>query len=83
MALNRNPAVSAMETSGLIEALREDPKFQAVMAEIYKTHRPGIPPFDPKGTTEENLALIESIKFASGMQKGFDLLFSLLVGRTL
>ena len=79
----KNPAFDALQTAGLIEALREDPKFQAVMAEVYRASRPGIPAFDPKGTTEENLAIIEQIKFASGMQKGFDLLFALLVGRTL
>lgn len=79
----RNPAFDALQTAGLAEKLRENPEFQAVMVEIWKTHRPGIPVFEPKSTTEENMATLEQIKFSYGMQKGFDLLFTLLVGRTL
>lgn len=72
-----------MQTSALLQALREDARFQAVMAEIWRAHRPGLPSFEPKATQEENIALLENMKFSSGMQKGFDLLFALLVGRTM
>ncbi len=83
MALSRDTATASLETFPLLEKLREDPRFQAALAEIWTSQRPGVPTFDPKDTIEENAALIERIKFAYGMQKGFDLLFSLLVGKTL
>ena len=76
-----NPAVDALQTAALLRALQDDARFQAVLAEVGKTYRPLIPSFEPQATTEGNLALMERIKFSFGMQKGFDLLYSLLAGR--
>lgn len=77
----QNPAVDSINTAPLLMALREDARFQAVMMDLWNSQRPPVPAFEPKASTEQNTDLIERIKFANGMQKGFDLLFGLLVGR--
>jgi hypothetical protein len=64
----------------LLKALQEDPKYQAVMAEVF-TQRPGIPRFSPQQTSAENEALVEKIKFEAARQIGFDLLYTLLTGQ--
>lgn len=75
------PGVAAMTTAELLIALQQRPEFQAVMGDIWRTQRPGVPPFEPQASMEENYALLERVKFSYGMQKGFDLLFSVLTGQ--
>ncbi len=73
-----NPA-DRLNTQEFLNALREDPKFQAVMAEVNRL-RPIVPVYLPKGTKEETDVIVEQIKFTYGEQRGFDLLFNLLTG---
>lgn len=61
----------------LLKALREEQRFQIIMDGL-KQHRPVVPSFRPGKEQDE---LIEKIKFQTGMQEGFDLLFKLLVGK--
>ncbi len=68
--------------NSLLLAMREDQKFQIVMAEL-KEHRPSIPKFSPGTTTEANQVLLEKIKHATGQQSGFDLLYSILTGQSI
>jgi len=77
----RNP-IQELQTKELLFALREDPRYQAVLAEV-SLQRPTIPRFEPQRTTEENDALVEKIKFFSAQQKGFDLLYMALTGQQL
>jgi len=64
----------------LLKQLQESPDFQVVMDSM-KQFRPVIPAYRPDSTTEADRALIEQIKYQSGRQDGFDLLFKFLVGK--
>jgi len=64
----------------LIASLRLLPEFQMVMKELYKA-RPSVPPYSPSETMEAEEATIRQIKDLSAQQKGFDLLWVLLMGR--
>lgn len=59
--------------------LRNDPKFRQVLKE-FKEHRPVIPVYEPQSTSEATQELLERIKFETGVQKGFDLIYLLLTG---
>lgn len=43
--------------------------------------RPVVPAYRPAGSIEANNAVIEELKYQSGRQDGFDLLFKLLTGK--
>lgn len=62
-----------------LAALRNDPKFLQVTKEL-KALRPVIPQFHPQASQEANNELLEQIKFISGKQVGFDLIYSFLTG---
>lgn len=64
----------------LLKQLRETREFQEIMDAMSK-HRPVIPEYRPAGSREANDGLIETIKYESGRQDGFDLLFKLLTGK--
>lgn len=59
---------------------REDPNFRRLMLEIFEERRPTIPSWRPQETQDANAALMEEVKYASAMQQGFDLLYSILLG---
>jgi hypothetical protein len=56
------------------------PGFQAVMADM-ATLKPVVPDYRPQGSVEANNALMEDIKYKSGLRDGFDTLYRALVGR--
>lgn len=62
--------------------IRNDAKFKQVMKE-FKTLRPVVPQYEPQATSEANQELIERIKFAHGMRKGFDLIYQQFTGEKL
>lgn len=64
----------------LLKQLRETPGFNEVMDELNK-YRPLVPLYRPGESIEESQRLLEEIKFQSGRQDGFDLLFRALTGR--
>lgn len=59
--------------------LRLNPLFREAMKEI-KAKRPIVPKYQPCQSQEETSSLWEQIKFASGRQEGFDLVYFLLTG---
>lgn len=62
-----------------LSELRLNPLFQEAMKEIQK-FRPVVPHYQPGESTEEVSSLIERIKFESGRQEGFDLIYLILTG---
>lgn len=62
----------------LIE-IKNDPKFKQVMRE-FKELRPLVSRFKPQGSVEANNELLERIKYESGRQDGFDLIYLQLTG---
>jgi len=62
--------------------LRNDPKFRQVMKEM-KERRPVLPRYQPQATSEANQELLEKIKFETGRQDGFDLIYLILTGERL
>lgn len=64
-----------MEGAALINDLKKTPQFLKAMMEIKKAHRPIVKPFDPR-----NPIAIDEWKYQSGLQAGFDLLYSVLTG---
>lgn len=62
--------------------IRNDPKFKQVMKEL-KTLRPVVPQYEPQQTSEASQELLERIKFAHGMRKGFDLIYLQFTGERL
>jgi hypothetical protein len=68
-----------LTTAVLLKELLEDPRFQMVMAEGSK-QRPLVPAYLPSAVRADSDALIEQIKFLSGQQRGFDLLYGILTG---
>jgi hypothetical protein len=62
--------------------LRNNPKFRQVMKEM-KELRPVLRRYQPQATSEANQELIEQIKFETGRQDGFDLIYMILTGERL
>lgn len=62
------------------QELALDPRFKALMRELNKQHRPCVPSYRPGQSREEADSLLERIKYESGRQEGFDLLFLRLTG---
>ena len=62
--------------------IRNDPKFKQVMKE-FRTLRPPVSKYRPQISQEANNELLERIKYESGKQDGFDLIFLLLTGEKL
>lgn len=62
-----------------LKELRINPLFREAMKEA-KKNRPVVPAYQPCQSQEEGLSLWERIKFDSGRQEGFDLLYLLLTG---
>lgn len=66
--------------SDLLDSIRKDKNFQAVMEEAVK-RRPIVPDFALAKTKDEQEMVIESIKQGAYLRQGFDLLFTYLTGR--
>ena len=62
-----------------LQELRLNPLFKEAMKEI-KKFRPVVPAYKPAQSCEEEDSLIERIKYASGEQSGFDLVYLVLTG---
>ena len=62
-----------------LQELIINPMFKGLMAEM-KKHRPVVPAYKPCQSREEADSLMERIKYESGRQEGFDLLFLRLTG---
>lgn len=62
----------------LIE-IKNDPKFKVVIRE-FRELRPLVSRFKPQGSVEANNELLERIKYESGRQDGFDLIYLQLIG---
>lgn len=62
-----------------LQELRVNPFFKSSMEEI-KKFRPVIPSYKPGQSQEESISLMERIKYESGRQEGFDLIYLLLTG---
>ena len=71
-------ALTPVAKQFLIE-LRINPLFQGLMKEINES-RPVVPAYRPCQSQEETFSLLEQIKYESGRQQGFDLIFLLLTG---
>ena len=63
----------------LLLKLRSTNEFRLIMAEM-KKKRPTVASYEPGKTKDEEEAVTNRLKFQSGMQKGFDLLFIALSG---
>lgn len=63
-----------------IKAIRSDTKFREVMQDLAKTKRPIIPKYRVCASVDDAESLIEDIKFKTGQQQGFDMLFQELTG---
>ena len=48
-----------------------------------KERRPVLPRYQPQATSEANQELLEKIKFETGRQDGFDLIYLILTGERL
>lgn len=59
--------------------LRQDPKFKHVLRELQQL-RPVIQSYRPQSSQEANQQLMEEIKYDSGRQAGFDLIYRFLTG---
>lgn len=66
--------------SALLQQLRESPEFQAVMSDALRT-RPVVADYRPMNTIDETTNAIEQIKYSMAQRAGFDLLYSVLMGR--
>jgi hypothetical protein len=64
----------------LLKDLRTKPEFLQVLEDSLK-HRPVIPAFVLSENQEEQYMVIEKIKYHTGLQRGFDLLYQHLSGR--
>jgi hypothetical protein len=62
-----------------LNELRTNPLFQETVKEL-KKFRPVVPAYKPCQSQEETSSLWERIKFESGKQEGFDLIYLLLTG---
>ena len=65
--------------SQLLVALQQEPDFRQAMAEV-RHLRPQIPDYEPAQTADEEQQQMNVIRHSSGMQKGFDLLWTALMG---
>jgi len=65
--------------SQLLVALRQEIEFQQAMGEV-RNLRPQIPDYEPAQTADEEQQQMNVIRHSSGMQKGFDLLWTALMG---
>lgn len=63
----------------LLEAIRKDEKFRAVMKEAL-SKRPVVPDFSLARTKDEQEMIIENLKFATALKQGFDVLYVYLTG---
>lgn len=61
---------------------RDDPTFRQMMREIFAEHRPVVSRWKPQATQDENVRLMEEIKFTQAQQQGFDLLHQILTGES-
>lgn len=66
--------------SDLLNELRKNPEFQAVLDDAIKT-RPVIPAFVLADNKDDQEMVIEKIKFHTAMRQGFDVLYQYLAGR--
>jgi len=66
--------------SDLLEALRKNREFTAVLDEALK-RRPVIPAFSICETKDQQEMVVEHIKYHTAMRNGFDLLWQHLSGR--
>lgn len=62
-----------------LRLLRERPEFQMALKSV-RMQRPVIPQYRPGKTPEEEQNIVNRIKFETGRQDGFDLLFTFLTG---
>lgn len=67
------------DTLLFIGQLRADPKFRLVLREVKKL-RPVIPIYKPQETRDLEAQLLETIKYGTASQAGFDLLYLFLTG---
>lgn len=67
--------------SDLLKAVRQNEEFKAVMKDATK-RRPIVPVFSICQTKDEQDMVVESIKYYTAMQKGFDLLYQHLTGES-
>lgn len=65
--------------SDLLDAVRKDENFKAVMKEAAKI-RPLVPEFSICKTKDEQEMVVEAIKFNTALRRGYDLLFTYLTG---
>lgn len=65
--------------SDLLDAVRKDENFRAVMIEA-KSRRPVVPEFRICKTKDEQDMVVESIKYSTAMRQGWDLLYTQLTG---
>lgn len=63
-------------------ALKADIHFRNALEKIKEKSRPIVPAYSLCDTVEAREALLEKIKFETGRQDGFDLLFRLLTGES-
>jgi len=64
----------------ILKHYREDRTFRQLMVELAAEHRPRVPQWRPQATQDDNVRLMEEIKFAQAQQQGFDLLHAILTG---
>lgn len=65
--------------SDLLDAIRRDKNFKAVMEEALRK-RPIVPDFALCKSKDEQEMVIENLKFHTAMKQGWDLLFTYLTG---
>jgi hypothetical protein len=64
----------------LLKQLRESPEFQTIMLEVLRL-RPIVSEYAPQATVDETTNLIERIKYDMARRAGYDLLYSILMGK--
>lgn len=67
-------------SKAFLQDMRVNPAFRSAMKFIAENHRPVVPAYKSAQTKEEEFAMLERIKFESGRQEGFDLVYLLLTG---
>lgn len=67
------------EAKACLAELRANQIFHRLMKELRALSRPVVPGYRP-GSTEEIAMLVEKIKYETGRQEGFDLIYLYLTG---
>ena len=63
----------------ILQELRANPLFKGAVRELLQA-RPVIPEYKPGQSQEENVSLLETIKYESGRKAGFDWMYFLITG---